>query len=244
MEASWRLQSAVLSRPELISQLIAIAVARFQAGVLRKIDSPAFGWSERLRKGLGGLTGYQAALQNEAWILSAEDAGDRISIEEARAAGRYIESLAQTSVCAWSETDFEAARDAAAAEIESEEVRYVFLEIRSGNFPDGLKRARRAAVDAELTALILDARAERMAVRRPRWPANLRTLQTGVCPEAQWTYEVLRNGTAHFALRTRIAADSTPFHLPLEFTAGTPLKRRPTKKGVVVNPPPPPKPAS
>jgi len=235
MEASWRLQSSLLTRPDLISHLIAIAVARFEAGVLRKIDSPAFGWSERLRSPSFSPAGYEEALVSEAWFLSSEDH----AVSYARAWRLFIDILERRPLCAWSDDAIAIAHEEAAMELSEDEQRVVFA-IASPNLNNGLLRARLVAVDAELTALILDARAERVALRRPRWPAKLLTVGTGVCPEAKWTYRALPDGTARFRFESHLEGpEGVPFRLPLEFTAGTPLKRRPSKKGVVVNPPPP-----
>jgi hypothetical protein len=235
MEASWRLQSALIVRPDLISHLIAIAAARFQAGVLRKIDSPAFGWADRLRSASFGPAGYEAALVNEAWLSSFDDHGPA----HARAWGLLVEILERDSLCAWSEDSLAAAAEQASAEL-GDDQRTLF-GVATPNLNSGFFRARQVAIDAELTALILDARAERAALRRPRWPAKLLTLGTGVCPEAKWSYRSLPDGTARFRFESRLeGSDGVPYRLPLEFNAGTPLKRRPTKKGVVVNPPPSP----
>lgn len=238
MEASWRLQGAVLSRPEVISQLIAVAIGRFQAGVLRKIDAPAFGWSERLR-GPGAIAGMEAALANQTWLFTSEGRKDGTRGGFGRAWRSFIDILERTSACSWSSDALAEAWQEAAEQVETEEER-VMSELSAPNLFGALLRARRAAIDSELTALIIDARIERAAMRRPRWPGKLLTLNTGVCPEAKWTYRVDRDGTAHFGFSTRIEEDGSPYRLPLEFVAGTPLVRRPARKGVVVNPPPPP----
>lgn len=240
MEASWRLQSALITRPELISHLIAIAVARFQAGVLRKIDSPAFGWSERMRSPAAGVAGYEAALQNEVWLHSREGETSPEFQSYRRAWQRFVEIVEERSPCTWSEEVLRAAWEEATSD--ADEDHRIIFGIATPNLSNGLLRAQLVAIDSELTALVLDARAERAALRRrPRWPAKLLSLGTGVCPEAKWTYRALPDGTARFRFETRLDAyEGIPFRLPLEFTAGTPLKRRPAKKGVVVNPPPPP----
>lgn len=239
MEASWRLHGALLSRPELISQLIAIAVAKLQVGVLRKIDSPAYGWSERLRSPGSGAAGIAAALANEIWTYSTESSHEEGFASYARTYRRFLANLEPLSLCSWSEAILKGAWEDAVLEMDDENLRIILLEIQTPNLSNGLLRARRLAIDSELTALVLDARAERAALRRPRWPAKLLTLNTGVCSEARWAYRVERNGTARFRLETAIDdPDVVPFRLPLEFTAGKPLVRRPARKGVVVNPAP------
>jgi hypothetical protein len=236
LESSWRLQSAVLSRPELISQLIAIAVAKLQAGVLRKIDSPAYGWAERLRSPSFGVNGYEAALQNETWMTSSEVATQEELGETGRFYRRFIERVERFSSCSWSADIVEGAWRDAAAEMNNEDGSKIHPETWAvPNLKNGLMRARRVAIDSELTALVLDARAERAAERRPQWPARLLTLNAGICPEARWSYRVDANGTARFRFENRLeGADSAPFQLPLEFTAGKP---RPPKPRVVVHPP-------
>ncbi|HEX7604538.1 MAG TPA: hypothetical protein VF316_23130, partial [Polyangiaceae bacterium] len=44
LEASWKLNEGLASRPEVVAQLLAIAVARLEVGALRKIDVPADVW--------------------------------------------------------------------------------------------------------------------------------------------------------------------------------------------------------
>ncbi len=49
-EASWKLMSGLTRRPELISQLIAVAGARMTAGVARKLGPPAPPWFDAMSK--------------------------------------------------------------------------------------------------------------------------------------------------------------------------------------------------
>ena len=229
MEASWRLHGALLSRPELISQLLAIAVARLQAGVLRKIDSPAYGWSERLRSPGFGVAGYEAALQNEGWRFpertNPED--DAFARAERNTDRGFVERLERQDLCSWTQASLAETWNDAASQVESDPVRTVLSEINRPNISGGLLRARQVAIDSELTALVLDARVERAAQRRPHWPDRLLTVGTGVCPEARWTYRVNPNGTVRIAFESRIEdAGGSPFRLPLEFTAGKPRPAR------------------
>ena len=48
LEASWKLNEGLVLRPEILSQLIATAVARLEAGVLRKIAAAPETWTPRL----------------------------------------------------------------------------------------------------------------------------------------------------------------------------------------------------
>jgi hypothetical protein len=146
-----------------------------------------------------------------------------------------VEILEKRGLCSWTSAVLQEAWQEAARQIETFEAR-VLADIAVPNVFNGLLRARRAAIDSELTALVLDARSEREAQRRPRWPAKLLTLNTGVCSEARWFYRVERDGTALLGLQGLTEdSDMAGFRLPLEFTAGKPLVRRPARKGVVVN---------
>ena len=49
IEASWRFNQTVSSRPEVICQLIVVAVAKLEVGALRKLDTHAYGWADRFR---------------------------------------------------------------------------------------------------------------------------------------------------------------------------------------------------
>jgi CubicO group peptidase (beta-lactamase class C family) len=83
------------------------------------------------------------------------------------------------------------------------------------------ERSNAVAID-QLTALVLDARAERAASRRRAWPARLNGIGAGVCPGEVWSYRPSEDGTAAFAFEGRIGETSAPLRLPLRFTAGSP----------------------
>jgi hypothetical protein len=98
------------------------------------------------------------------------------------------------------------------------------------NILNGLLRASRVEIDAELTALVVDARLERAASRRRNWPVRLLT-GAGVCPEKSWTYRTAGNGTAQVRLEATLEGLEGPaYQLPLEFTAGK--LKRPAKRSV------------
>ena len=224
LEACWNLNLAVRSRPELISQLILLAVAKVQLGVLRKVEVPAFAWTDRLRGG-AVLDGYLAAFENQVWFMSA-DVSDLTGSRGAsgRILRRVGESFRAESLCAVSRKTLEDE----AAEAQRQEAEYAHELESSGenisNLVDGFLRLRRYEVDAELTALVIDARMEREASRRHRWPDKLLSVGRGACPEQKWSYRALENGTARFAFEGRIAESESPaLRMPFEFVAGKPL---------------------
>ena len=220
LEVSWRLNQTLSSRPEMICQLIVVAVARLDVGALRKLDAPAYGWADRVRDGKL-LSAYLAAFQNQAWFnLEATDLTGEVG-----AFGRTLRQVAEEflkrDLCAWTseklrETWSRAERD----QFPEEDPR---AEIAAPNLIEGFMRWRRFLVDAELTALVLDARAERAASRRRAWPERLLGVGAGVCPDGGWSYRPSGKGTARFAFEGRLIEEpSVAMRLPLTFTAGVP----------------------
>ncbi|MDQ2970811.1 MAG: hypothetical protein M3R62_15260 [Acidobacteriota bacterium] len=230
LEASWRLNDALASRPELISQIILLAAAKFQVGALRKIDSPAYGWSERLRGGTL-YAGYLAAFQNEFWFGSRDrDVQDMDGPggAYARTLRRFVEELQQRDICSLPPEKLREVWDRAIREEFPDEDRRAIANMAMPNLLESLARWRRYLVDAELTALVLDARAERDSARRRAWPDKLLRLGQGVCPGARWSYRAFPNGTATFAFEAKIAEDDTSaLRLPLTFSTGAPASHAP-----------------
>jgi CubicO group peptidase (beta-lactamase class C family) len=220
LDAAWRLNEVLSSRPELISQLIVVAAAKIHVGVLRKLDSAAYGWADRLRS-RRFYSAYLTAFQSEAWadpglqdLTGREGTFGRILREVA-------EELSDRDICSWTRGSLEEAWTRAVHDQSREEA--PFASAAAPHLFETIDRWRRFLVDAELTALVLDARAERAASRRRAWPGRLPAIGTGVCPGALWTYRAAEDGTATFAFEGRIAETAAPgFKLPLRFTAGSP----------------------
>ncbi len=224
LEASWNLNAPLRGRPEIICQLILLAMGKLQVGVLRKIDAPAFGWADRLRSG-EMTAGYVAAFENQIWFvdgtltdLTGKNGG------WGRVYRRLGEEFHSRSLCA---STPESLRDAASRARLEELDHAESGEPDPEHVPDlvdGFLRVRRYEIDAELTALIVDARIERAASRRRHWPGRLLSIGGGVCPDEKWTYRLFENGTVRFAFEGRVAeSDSPAVRMPFEFLAGKPM---------------------
>ncbi len=231
LEASWRLLDALSARPELISQLLAVAAARLQAGALRKIDSPAYGWSDRLRSSRP-LDGLAAVIANEVWLgesdisgLTGEDGGF------GRMWRRVRDALVGSDPCVWTSGGLrKIVEEAAIAEMSDE------MTLTADSFPNlinAFERARRVMIDQELTALVLDARAERAASRRRSWPGKLTTLGASICPREPWSYKTFRNGTVTISFGGRAEeTEVVGVRLPFTANAGIPVAsaRKPPRR--------------
>lgn len=231
LDAGWRLNESLSSRPELISQLIVVAAAKIHVGVLRKLDSPAYGWADRLRS-RRFYSAFLTAFRNEAWA----DPGVQDLTGKAGTYGRILQDVAEElydrDMCSWTPEKLREAWNRAVRDQSRDEV--PFAGIAMPNLIESFDRWRRFFVDAELTALVLDARAERAASRRGDWPARLNGMGSGVCPREIWTYRPSEDGTATFAFEGKIGETSAPLKLPLRFTAGSRSATAPrTEEGYV-----------
>ncbi len=179
IEAIWRIARSLTVRPELLSQLMAMVQARLAVGLLRKVQAPAYGWETRLREGQF-YQGFLAAFQNDPWP-SANDPALTEQVETlARIYRRFADGLIEKGACAWTRDDLQHSWDVAVSG-ESDPEQMV-VTIASSSIISWLMRSFRLLLDSELTALVLEARAERAASRQDEWPARLPNLESTVCP--------------------------------------------------------------
>ncbi len=222
LDALWRLAQSMASRPELMPQLIALPGARFATGVLRKLDVAALGWEDRMRS-RALFAAYLAACQNDHWMFQrTEDKWvQEFNAAAARMNARIIDGLSARSACDWSQDALRHAWDVAASG-ESANAQ-VIGGIPSDILLDGLSRWHRFLLDCELTALVLEARAEKAASREGAWPSKLRDLESSVCPGSFWSYRLEKDGTVAFAFGGQAPPQGETHGavLPLTFRAGT-----------------------
>jgi hypothetical protein len=222
LEAMWRLAEIDASRPGLFPLLIALADCRFIAGIARRLDAPAFEWIDRMR-GRVFFEAFLAQIQNERWFSNQEEPKAReIRDATARIHGRVVEGLAEKTPCEWTRPGLRHLWEVAGA---GEDPTHAFIAgMAADNLVDMLMRWHRYLLDSELTALVLEARAERAAARDHAWPAKLLDLESAVCPGAFWSYRRKRDGTAAFAFEGRAPEGQKAGPVvPLEFRAGIPI---------------------
>lgn len=237
VEGMWRICEALAARPELISQLIVLAQARYAEGVLRKIPAPAYGWSDRLRE-QGLYHALLTALQNDPWTGAEDPARAEHAATRARVTRRFVEGLMARSVCEWT-------RDELAHEWEvagsgegafEEDVNAMASEA----VVDMLLRSNRFLLDSEMTALIVEARIDKSAARDGQWPEKLPNLESAVCPGRFYTYR--RAGAALLEFPGPVPkSDRQGQTLPVTFRGAPPPTPTPTptKPRPVLTPTPP-----
>jgi len=231
-EAVWRIARSLAARPELLSELMAMNQARMAVGVLRKLRGPAYGWESRLREGQF-FQAFLAALQNDPWA-AAGSAKTALEVETvARIYRRFADGLIAKSACGWSPDELQHSWEVAISGEPDP------TEIEITQFPESIfhfvGRAYGLQLDSELTALVLDARAERAASREDDWPTRLPNLESSVCPGRFYSYR--RAGGVTLAFQgSAPGVDTEGLTLPLSFHGAPPPTRTPTPPGVTPTP--------
>lgn len=231
VEGSWSLYRSVASSPNLLFQLIGLAVLKLQAGALRKLSEPAYEWPERVSSE-APKEQLLEALQSEplAVLAARRDASlDAQASPWVRGWRAVTDGLRKLSACEISHRPEEEIWKPAMEEFRKWKEAGGDLGIETTllavpNLTSSLRRLARLMVDRELTLKILELRIEKAAGRPSRWPEKFFDVESRVCPGA--TYEYRSSGTAMSLRFVGSVADAgTPLVLPLSFEARAP---RPT----------------
>jgi hypothetical protein len=191
MAAAWKLNQALVERPSAISQMMAIAITRWQMAALRKMDGLSAEWPERLEE-RNHRDSYYGSLDCEA-MKSFRAAQESEATEAAESIGAILDltaRLRRQDPCAYS----------------SEIARGIFRKALGQdaeampNLQEASYRLFRAEVERELTALVLQARQKR--AETGAWPGELHGLASSVCPGASWSYQNM-DGKASIAFQGR-----------------------------------------
>jgi hypothetical protein len=229
LEASWKLNDALLVRPELVSQLIAMAVGRLQTGVLRKVPASSEAWGPRL-----AAMGRRDRLI-DALVLENGDPRDFVSRFRASLArggdgggNRLVSWLREPVERAWGaeysegwRREIAKLRDAPAFEAQKADIKSprgtteVILAIAIPNIRNSFERADRLALDAELTTKILRMKELRRA--GGAWPPPSAEIAASRFPGLSWSYAPT-NGGMTIALAGALPEPKIPFVLPTSFS--------------------------
>lgn len=210
LEASWQLNAALREAPELISQFVAIAVARLQAGVLRRLDDVPAGWDERLLEH-DYRESMLHALEQESRSLRQVGAAGAAELLEANRLQRTALRWSEPYV-SWCLADLDTRfrrHLVRLAELDSlcpQEVRVLSerfveelpwwnpLEALTTPLRGAIERVARLEIDIELTHKLLLLVAERRR-HGGLWPAALAGLEDSTaCTEFRWVYRVGADG--------------------------------------------------
>ena len=231
LEATWSLSVSFSLEHDLVSQLIATALGRTQAGALRKMSEAPVQWLDRM----SGVEPWRGMLD----VIEADhkrripDPTERVETRMAydRAWRAVIDPLRDLSPCEVSKLSYEEIWKPAQDELDrwqeanGDTGPKIIFAIALPNLTAAIRRAGRLLVDRELTARVLELRQEKAASRDGRWPEKFLDLDSSVCPGSSYEYQT---GGAAMAIRFKGPIDDgggPPLVLPLSFEVRAP---RPT----------------
>lgn len=191
VNASWSLYRSVSSEPNLMYQLVAIALGKVQVATVRKLCEPGFEWLDRMSGDEPWLM-WLETLESGA-LFPYSSAGSDPDLE-ARTAGwrALVEALRERSPCEVSKLSIEEISKPALSTWRETELGNVVGGPPIQAQVEGLRRAARFAVDRELAARVLELRQEKAASRKGEWPDTFFDLESRTCPEARYVYETSR----------------------------------------------------
>jgi hypothetical protein len=230
LEASWSLERPLISREILITQLVAAAIEKLRAGVLRKIDDPPILWLGRLGSGgdadpwkrmLSGILGERELLDAPEYRSENDPFAEVVRkvppvlVDVLRKAGP-CEAAAMSNEEAWHLVQRGLPMD---TRPEAPQIREMYGENSFPAFMDAARRVARVAVDRELTLKILELRVDKRASPDNHWPEKLTSSLSDVCAGSDYSYRSDRNGM-EVRFEGTIVEPSSGVTLPLSFRIG------------------------
>jgi hypothetical protein len=184
--ASWNLNTSLRERGEMVSQMIAIAIARMQAGLARRLPLDAAAWRGRLtehdyRESLLRSMEVEAIAALPVW--PTDSLSDRASRAEFLDARRKILVRLRDSPVG-GEVGIVRGREVSGSDSRSPGA--VVEKREAQNLPDAIRRADRLILDLELSQRVLEART--LKAKLGHWPAVVPGVDASRMPGEHWTY--------------------------------------------------------
>lgn len=231
MAVSHQLNQALQNRPDAVSQLLALTVAKMQAGVARQLHTIS-------PEGLANMMAvdYQQSLEQalmlESWMMyglvkfAPKDDGNmplqplelmylQLSAMDTAAKNRLaFAKLEGENVCNFDKDAFERQREDAIA---------WWNDLGRVGMPDWAgqwQNAGKVMLDWELMAQVLAAKTA--AATTGKWPSELPAQPSKVCPSEQWNYQLNSDGTVSISFSRQlpwVQPKPGSFQLPLDYTA-------------------------
>jgi hypothetical protein len=228
LEASWSLSRSVSAHPEMIEQIIAVAIGSRQAGVLRKMNEPGFEWVGRMTDDSPRKRMLEIFRLHPVMAQARTGGVSEFFDLEDRAWNAFVDKIEEVSPCGlaklsyeeiWRSIEIPAETPEAAAQMR------VIREMGLPNLMNGLSRATRLDVDRELTGRIVSLRLEKASSRERNWPERLLDRDSRICPGASYEYQTRGGGIAIRFQGSIGDLEAPALFLPLFFEARPP---RPT----------------
>jgi len=235
LEASWKINQSLRRRPELISQMGATSILHLQAGVMRKMKDVPVEWWQRLdvkawqesflrAMELDALvtsrhvTGTDHPMNSPRWfnLLVSSPLGKPLrhltGIEILELSGEIFSLIKRSNFCTLSP-------DAVLKQVEGSRSSWnLGTHYGYTNYLRAWRMSTEGLAGAELTRKILQVKAARDSARDRDWPQHLASMESSLCPEAEWVHEVAPDGTI------QIQSRNLPEWLKKDYPTSTPLK--------------------
>ncbi len=230
VEASWKLNEGLASRPEVVSRILATAIARYEAGALRKVNAGQETWTPRL-----AAMGSRARLVEAVLLDHPRPADMAARYRGLRPAGvgwwaHNLVSLLEEPRERLADADYGEAWVRAIAGLRDEpafgepppeappgrDAASVTVSIVIPNHRETFRRADRLALDAELTGKILRVKDVRRAQRA--WPQPSAEIAASHFPGLSWNYAV-DGGVMTIALNRDVQQRTAGLVLPTSFSS-------------------------
>lgn len=219
-DASWALNASLRDRPDVISQLVAISIARLQVGLARRVPVDPERWRARLSD-----HDYRASL------LRAMEVESIAALRDLPAGSSPSERTSRADFLDVKRTFLAALRDSPVSdgplEIPARKADVKSRSLSAGGvmgmlaptLAGSVRRADRLIVDTELTVKVLEARMLR--ARLGRWPAEIPNIEASRVTGERWTYRVDRDGRMAIFFSRELRWEShAGMMLPLRHVAG------------------------
>ncbi len=231
MAVSYQLNQALRNRPDAVSQLLALIVAKMQAGVARQLHAlPPEGLANMMA--VDYQKSLERALMLEAWMMYGlvqfppKDEGNmalqplelmylQLSAMDTTAKNRLaFAKLEGENVCTFDKDAFERERSDAIA---------WWNDLGRLGMPDWAgqwQNTGKVMLDWELTAQVLAAKTA--AATTGKWPSELPDLPSKVCPGERWIYQLNSDGTMSISFSRQlpwVQPKPGSFQLPLDYSA-------------------------
>ena len=215
LDAAWRLTEPLEGRPELISQLIVIAIRKMDVVALRKLDGVPETWRRRLESwdpSKGMVTSFRAEAagwEQAARVMSistgaagAVSARDRfidwllrpyVRLGTADGVGRtltLVQAFREAGAC----PSDAALPERALAALESIPWWNVPGKIGFPGFASSWLRVKYARIQIELTDKVLQVKAAK--AETGAWPAEVQGIEASFCTKEKWTYVAKEGGVS------------------------------------------------
>lgn len=195
--ASWILNGSLRDRPDLVSQLIAISVARMQVGLGRRLNVDPATWSQRytehdFRSGLLRAVEVDSILDLRQFPTGSLRA--RASRTDFLDARRALLTRLRDAFAAHAYDSAPTSRSD--AEVNPKTAGGIVAFMGESNLITAVQRADRLAIDIELTEHILEVRLQH--ARLGHLPSEMPSFRASRMPGAHWKYSV--NEGSHFSI--------------------------------------------